>query len=126
MIPVTPRGAGTGLAAGAVPFWGDGHISGEDEQDSGDRPGQNFLLVEPGVTTGDEQRCAQDWAVYAGDPCSADSSFIGGNIANQCRGNKAVKYGVTAQHVFGLEVVFPNGDIAQLGGKTIKEVSDTV
>lgn len=124
-IPVTPRGAGTGLAAGAVPFLGGMVISLERMNKILEIDRDNlFLVVEPGVTTGDVQRCAQELGLfYAGDPCSADSSFIGGNIATNAGGNKAVKYGVTAQHVFGLEVVLPNGDIAQLGGKTIKEVS---
>ena len=70
------------------------------------------------------QRLAREEGfLYAGDPCSADSSFIGGNIATNAGGNKAVKYGVTSNHVYGLEVVLPKGDILNLGGKCLKDVT---
>ena len=124
-IPVTPRGAGTGLAAGAVPFYGGIVLSLERMNKIIELDQANmFMVVEPGVTTAEVQRCAQEAGLfYAGDPCSADSSFIGGNIATNAGGNKAIRYGVTGQHVFGLEVVLANGEIVNLGGKVIKEVS---
>lgn len=124
-IPVTPRGAGTGLAAGAVPFLGGMVLSLEKMNRIIELDRSNlFMVVEPGVTTAEVQCCAQEAGLfYAGDPCSADSSFIGGNIATNAGGNKAIRYGVTGQHVFGLEVVLADGQIVTLGGKTIKEVS---
>lgn len=124
-IPVTPRGAGTGLAAGAVPFLGGIVLSLEKMNKIIELDQANmFMVVEPGVTTAEVQRCAREAGLfYAGDPCSADSSFIGGNIATNAGGNKAVRYGVTGQHVFGLEVVLASGQIMNLGGKIIKEVS---
>lgn len=90
LIPVTPRGAGTGLAGGAVPMIGGIVLSLEKmnrilEIDHGNL----FMVVEPGVTTGDVQRRAQEEGyLYAGDPCSADSSFIGGNVATNAGGIK--------------------------------------
>lgn len=124
-IPVTPRGAGTGLAAGAVPFQGGIILSLEKMNKIQEVDLDNmFMVVEPGVTTAEVQKCAQEAGLlYAGDPCSADSSFIGGNIATNAGGNKAIKYGVTSHHVFGLEVVMATGEVALLGGKTIKETA---
>ena len=124
-IPVTPRGAGTGLAAGAVPFQGGIILSLEKMNKILEVDLDNmFMVVEPGVTTAEVQKCAQEAGLlYAGDPCSADSSFIGGNIATNAGGNKAIKYGVTSHHVFGLEVVMATGEVALLGGKTIKETA---
>ena len=124
-IPVTPRGAGTGLAAGAVPFQGGIILSLEKINKILELDLDNmFMVAEAGVTTAEVQRCAQEAGLlYAGDPCSADSSFIGGNIATNAGGNKAIRYGVTGHHVFGLEVVLASGEVALLGGKIIKEVS---
>ncbi|MFZ5642806.1 MAG: FAD-binding oxidoreductase [Bacillota bacterium] len=125
MIPVTPRGAGTGLAAGAVPMLGGIVLSLERMNKIIEIDRINlFMVAEPGVTTGDIQRTARDNGyLYAGDPCSADSSFIGGNVATNAGGNKAIKYGCTSRHIYGLEVVLPNGDITTLGGKCVKDVT---
>ncbi|WP_347488832.1 FAD-binding oxidoreductase [Desulfoscipio sp. XC116] len=125
LIPVTPRGAGTGLAGGAVPMIGGIVLSLEKmnrilEIDHGNL----FMVVEPGVTTGDVQRRAQEEGyLYAGDPCSADSSFIGGNVATNAGGNKAIKYGTTTKHIYGLDVVLATGEIITLGGKCVKDVT---
>jgi glycolate oxidase len=61
--------------------------------------------------------------LYAGDPCSGDISFIGGNVAENAGGNKVVKYGATGAHVLGLEAVLPDGSILTLGGKRRKDVT---
>ena len=126
MIPITPRGGGTGLAAGAVPLHGGIVLSLERMNKVIELDPQNlFMVLEPGVTTGEVQKLAREHNLfYAGDPCSADSSFIGGNVATNAGGNKAVKYGVTSRHVYGLEAVLPNGDIVQFGGKNIKDVTN--
>lgn len=83
LIPVTPRGAGTGLAAGAVPMLGGIVLSLENMNRILELDRENlFMVVEPGVTTGEVQKCAREGGYfYAGDPCSAESSFIGGNVA---------------------------------------------
>ncbi|NHM27467.1 FAD-binding protein [Desulfofundulus sp. TPOSR] len=125
LVPVTPRGAGTGLAAGAVPMLGGIVLSLERMNRILEVDKENlFMVTEPGVTTGEVQRTAQaEGYLYAGDPCSADSSFIGGNVATNAGGNKAVKYGTTSRHIYGVEVVLPNGDIVTLGGKCVKNVT---
>lgn len=125
MIPVTPRGAGTGLSAGAVPMLGGIVLSVERMNKILELDKENlFMVVEPGVTTGEVQKTAQEAGyLYAGDPCSADSSFIGGNVAENAGGNKAVKYGTTTRHVYGMEVVLPSGEITTLGGKCVKDVT---
>jgi len=125
MIPVTPRGAGTGLSAGCVPVFGGIVLSLERFSRVLELDTQNlFMVVEPGVTTGEVQRRAEDAGLfYAGDPCSAESSHIGGNIAENAGGNRAVKYGTTSRYVYGLEVVLPGGEIMTLGGKCVKDVT---
>lgn len=124
-IPVTPRGAGTGLAAGAVPVYGGIVLATEKMNKILELDRENmFMVVEPGVTTGEVQKlAAEEGCLYAGDPCSADSSFIGGNAATNAGGNKAVKYGCTSRHIYGIDVVLPGGDITTLGGKCVKDVT---
>ncbi|AEF95060.1 D-lactate dehydrogenase (cytochrome) [Desulfotomaculum nigrificans CO-1-SRB] len=125
LIPIVPRGAGTGLAAGAVPLNGGIVVSMEKMNKILELDTENlFMVVQPGVTTGEVQKTAKaNGLLYAGDPCSADSSFIGGNVATNAGGNKAVKYGVTSRHIYGLEIVMPNGDIVTFGGKNVKDVT---
>lgn len=124
-IPVTPRGAGTGLASGAVPFYGGIVLSLERMNEILEVDTENlFLVTEPGVTTAAVQQAARAAGLfYPGDPCSGDSSTIGGNIATNAGGNKAVKYGTTRQQVHGLEVVTPQGDIVTFGGKLVKNAT---
>lgn len=125
MIPVTPRGAGTGLSAGCVPMRGGIVLSLENMNQVIEIDRDNlFIVVEPGVTTGEVQRMAKEHGLlYAGDPCSSESSHMGGNLAENAGGNKAVKYGTTSRHVHGLEVVLPTGEIITVGGKCVKDVT---
>jgi len=125
LIPITPRGGGSGLAGGAVPMLGGMVLSLERMNKILEIDTENlFMVLEPGVTTGVVQKEAKVFNLfYAGDPCSADSSFIGGNVATNAGGNKAVKYGVTGRHVYGLEVVMADGDIVTYGGKNVKDVT---
>jgi len=83
-----------------------------------------MLTVEPGVITGELQRAVEAVGLfYPPDPASLDSCSIGGNIAENAGGPRAVKYGVTRNYVCGLEVVFPSGEIITLGGKMVKNVA---
>lgn len=124
-FPVTPRGAGTGLSAGCVPVFGGVVLSLERMNRVLEVDRVNlFMVVEPGVTTGEiQKRAREENLLYAGDPCSAESSLIGGNVAENAGGNKAVKYGTTSRHVYGLEVVLPTGELMKLGGKCVKDVT---
>ncbi|MDR1886202.1 MAG: FAD-binding protein [Synergistaceae bacterium] len=125
LIPVTPRGAGTGLSGGAVPAHGGIVLSLERmnriiEIDAVNRT----LTTEPGVITSEITRAARERGLfYAGDPCSGDISFIGGNVAENAGGNKVIKYGATGQHVLGLEAVLPDGRVVEFGGKRRKDVT---
>ena len=125
MIPVTPRGSGTGLSAGCVPMYGGIVMSMVRMNRIVEVDTSNlFIVVEPGVTTGEVQRKAREVGLlYAGDPCSAESSQIGGNVAENAGGNKAVRYGTTGRYVHGLEVVLPSAEVMTVGGKCVKDVA---
>jgi glycolate oxidase len=122
LIPVVPRGAGTGLACGAVPIYGGIVLSLERMNKILEVNANSlYMVVEPGVRTDAVQVAAKkENLFYAGDPCSGDSCFIGGNAATNAGGNKAVKYGTTRQQIYSLEVVTPLGEIVNLGGRLEK------
>ncbi|HNR63149.1 MAG TPA: FAD-linked oxidase C-terminal domain-containing protein [Thermotogota bacterium] len=124
-IPVTPRGAGTGLSGGAVPVFSGIVLSLERMNRILEFDKETLTItVEPGVVTDEIQKAAKSAGLlYAGDPCSSDASFIGGNVAENAGGNKVIKYGATGRHVMGLEVVLPDGNIVQFGGKRVKDVT---
>lgn len=125
LLPVVPRGAGTGLACGAVPVYGGIVISLENMNRILEVNVDNlYMVVEPGVLTDDVQKTAKSHGLfYAGDPCSGDSCFIGGNVATNAGGNKAVKYGTTRHQVYSIEVVTPLGKIVELGGRLNKNTT---
>ena len=119
-VPFVARGAGTGLSGGCLPSEGGIVISLmrmnrvlEVDYDN------QIAVVEPGLVN-----LHLSWAVgprgyyYAPDPSSQQACTIGGNIANNSGGPHTLKYGVTTNHVLGLEVVMPDGEIVWLGGKT--------
>src|ERR687887_1661490 len=119
-IPFVARGAGTGLAGGCLPAEGGLVISMmrmnrvlEMDYDN------QIAVVEPGLVN-----LHLSWAVgprgfyYAPDPSSQQACTIGGNIATNSGGPHTLKYGVTVNHVLGLEVVMPDGEIVWLGGRT--------
>jgi glycolate oxidase len=82
------------------------------------------LTTEPGVVTAEITKAARERGfLYAGDPCSGDISFIGGNVAENAGGNKVIKYGATGAHVLGLEAVLPDGSVVAFGGKRRKDVT---
>jgi len=125
MVPVTPRGAGSGLSGGAVPVCG-GIVLLVDRMNAileVDRENM-MIVVEPGVVANDINEHLKDHGLfYAGYPMSMETCFIGGNVAENAGGGKAVKYGVTSRYVLGLETVLPTGEIVELGGKLVKDVT---
>ncbi len=125
MIPVTPRGAGSGLSGGAVPIYGGIVIFVDRMNKIIELDRENIMIVvEPGVITSEINEHVKDYGLfYAGYPMSLETCYIGGNVAENAGGGKAIKYGVTSRYVLGLEVVTPTGEIVQLGGKLIKNVS---
>src|SRR5262245_57747000 len=119
-LPFVARGAGTGLSGGCLPAEGGivlslmrmNHVLEVDYDNQ-------IAVVEPGLVN-----LHLSWKVgpqgyyYAPDPSSQQACTIGGNIANNSGGPHTLKYGVTTNHVLGLEVVMPDGEIVWLGGKT--------
>ncbi len=124
-IPVTPRGAGTGLSGGALPVHGGIVMSFEKMNRILEIDEENLAVtVEPGVVTSEISRAAASRGLlYAGDPCSGDASFIGGNLAENAGGNKVVKYGATGAQALALECVLADGSITRFGGKRRKDVT---
>ncbi len=124
-IPVTPRGAGTGLSGGALPAFGGIVMSFEKMNRILELDEKNLTItVEPGVVTSEiSKTAAAHDLLYAGDPCSGDASFIGGNIAENAGGNKVIKYGATGAQVLALEVVLADGTLTWFGGKRRKDVT---
>jgi glycolate oxidase len=117
-IPFIPRGAGTGLSGGAIPLNREVIISLVRmkkllEVDFHNR----YAVVEPGfVNLKLTNSIVSQGYFYAPDPSSQYVCTIGGNVAENAGGAQCLKYGVTTNHVLGLEVVLPNGEIVWLGG----------
>ncbi len=121
-IPVTPRGAGTGLSGGALPQFGGVLISLERMNSIIDIDERNLqVTTEPGVITEVLQNAVKEKGLfYPPDPSSKGSCFIGGNIAENSGGPKAVKYGVVKDYVLNLQVVLPSGAIIWTGANVLK------
>ena len=122
LLPVTPRGAGTGLSGGALPHLGGVLLSTERLNKIITIDERNLqVITEPGVITEVLQESVKAKGLfYPPDPSSRGSCFIGGNIAENSGGPKAVKYGVVKDYVLNLEVVLPNGDIIWTGANVLK------
>jgi glycolate oxidase len=124
-VPVTPRGAGTGLSGGALPVQGGIVLTTSRLNRIIEIDRRNLMaVVEPGVITQVFQETVEaEGLFYPPDPASRGSCFLGGNLAECSGGPRAVKYGVTKDFVTGLEAVLPNGDIVRHGGKLLKNVT---
>ena len=120
-LPVTPRGGATGLCGGCVPVRGGIVLSLEKmnriiEIDLANQ----MAVVEPGVTLGDFSRAVEEAGLSFPPHPGDESAMIGGLIATNAGGSRAVKYGVIRNYVRGLEVVLADGRIVCLGGKLVK------
>ncbi|HAX18186.1 MAG TPA: glycolate oxidase subunit GlcD, partial [Actinobacteria bacterium] len=123
-IPVTPRGGGTNVSGGSVPWFG-GVVLCTTKMNRIVRIDKENLstTVEPGVVLQDlNMRLAKEGLFFPPDPQSFLGATIGGIIAENAGGPACVKYGVTKQYILGLEVVLPDGRITNLGGRTLKNV----
>ena len=124
-IPVTARGAGTNLAGGSVAVKGGivlvfTQMNKILEIDKANR----VAVVQPGVINMEFQKeLAKQGLYYPPDPGSMAVSTMGGNVAENAGGPRAVKYGVTKDYLLGVEVVLASGEILRTGGKTLKNVS---
>ncbi len=124
-VPVTPRGAGSGLSGAAVPIYGGILLSMEKMNRILEIDRDNLMaVVEAGVITNDlNLKAQQEGLFFAGYPMSFENCFIGGNVAHNAGGGRAIKYGVTGHHILGLEVVLPTGEIVNYGGKRVKDAT---
>jgi glycolate oxidase len=122
LIPVTPRGAGTGLAGAALPTHLGVVLSMERFNKILKIDELNLqATVEPGVITEVFQNAVKEKGLfYPPDPASRGSCFLGGNLAQNSGGPKAVKYGVTRDYVLNLEVVLPTGEVIWTGANVLK------
>ncbi|WP_173427704.1 FAD-binding oxidoreductase [Aneurinibacillus tyrosinisolvens] len=125
LIPICPRGQSTSLSGGPLPVKGGivldlsvmNDILEIDEEDL-------VAVVSPGVLTAAIHKAAEGKGLmYPPDPSSSHVSTIGGNLAENSGGPRGLKYGVTKDYVIGLEVITPQGEIIQTGGRTVKNVT---
>lgn len=121
-VPITPRSAGSNVACGAIPIYHGMVVELERMNQILTLDADNlYAVVQTSVITGQLQAEAKKHGLlYAGDPSSADSSQIGGNVANNAGGNKAVRYGTTRNQIYALKVVTPLGDIVEVGARLKK------
>ena len=124
-VPLIPRGAGTGLCGGAVAIEGgivvDLQLLNAIKEI---RPENMYCVVEPGVIYDKlNAKLANLGYMFPGSPGSAEAANIGGMVAANASGMRAVKYGATRDYVIGLEVVLPTGDVMRCGTKTVKNSS---
>ncbi len=120
-IPIVPRGSGTGLSGGSVPRKGGiivtfSRMGRMLEVDVANRR----AVVQPGMVNSDLSAAVAKHGLYfAPDPSSQRASTIGGNVAENSGGPHTLAQGVTVNHVTGLEVVLPSGEVIELGGKAL-------
>ena len=126
-VPVVARGAGTGLSGGAIAEHGGivvalTRMTGILEIDEVNR----LAIVEPGVVNIDLSAAASKYGLYyAPDPSSQKACTIGGNVAENSGGPHCLAYGVTTNHVLGMEVVLADGSVHWFGGKTREKLRAT-
>ncbi len=123
-VPVTPRSGGTGKVGGSVAAQGGIVLALEGMHELDVCPQDWAAVCGPGVVLGDLHRAAEaENCLYPPDPGSLATCQVGGTVATNAAGPSAVKYGATAGYVLGLQVVWPDGSIHRLGGRTQKRVS---
>jgi len=123
-MPVTARGNGTGLSGACIPTRGGIVLCFERMNRTLEIDTENYVaVVEPGVTLAElDEATAEHGLIYPIFP-GESSATLGGNMATNAGGMRAVKYGVTRHHVLGLEAVLADGQIIQTGGKLVKTSS---
>ena len=123
-VPFVARGSGTSLSGGSLPIQ-DGLVIALNRLNRILHldPAQRIAVVEPGVINLAVSRAAAPYGLYyAPDPSSQQICTIGGNVAFNSGGAHCLKYGMTANHVLGLKVVLPDGEVVELGGASLEGV----
>ena len=123
-IPVTPRGQGTGLVGGSVALHGGIMLNMSKMNNILELDEENLTLtVEPGVLLMEISKYVEARDLFYPPDPGEKSATIAGNINTNAGGMRAVKYGVTRDYVRGLELVLPNGEVIEVGGKVVKNSS---
>lgn len=124
-VPFTPCASRTGKSGGSLPLRGGVSVSLERMNRIRSISTEDLVAVaEPGVITGEFMRAVEEKGLfYPPDPNSLDSCSLGGNVAENAGGPRALKYGVTRDYVIGLEWVLPDGEVVRVGRQTIKGVA---
>ena len=124
-IAITPRGAGTGLSGGALAVQAGVCLDMRKMNKIIEIDTSNFqVTTQPGIITEELQDAVKEKGLfYPVDPASKGSCFIGGNVAENSGGPRAVKYGTVKDYVLNLEIVLPNGDIIWTGANTLKNAT---
>lgn len=124
LIPVVARGSGTGLVGASVPVYGGIMICMSKMNNILELDEENLTLtLEPGVLLMDINKYVEPFDLFYPPDPGEKTATIAGNINTNAGGMRAVKYGVTRDYVRGLEIVLPNGDILNVGGKVVKNSS---
>jgi glycolate dehydrogenase FAD-linked subunit len=120
-IPIVPRGAGTGISGGAIPISGGIIVSLTRMNRILEIDLKNRLaVVEPGVVNLELTKAVTPYGFfYAPDPSSQMVCTLGGNVAENAGGIHSIAYGATTNHILGLEVVLPDGEVIDIGGKSV-------
>ncbi|MFP2898641.1 FAD-binding oxidoreductase [Corallococcus sp. 4LFB] len=124
-VPFTPCGARSGKSGGSLPLKGGMAVSLERMNRIRSISTEDLTaVVEPGVVTGDLMKAVETQGLfYPPDPNSWEFCTLGGNVAENAGGPRALKYGVTRDYVIGLEWVMPDGEVLRVGRRTIKGVA---
>ncbi|MCK9481478.1 MAG: FAD-binding protein [Bacteroidia bacterium] len=122
LLPVTPRGAGTGLSGGSLPIFGGISLSLEKMNRIVEIDLHNLQArVQPGVINQTLREEVEKLGLfYPPDPASKGSCFLGGNVAHASGGPRAVKYGTTKDYVLNLQIALPSGELIWTGADTLK------
>ncbi|MCP4752795.1 MAG: FAD-binding protein [Proteobacteria bacterium] len=120
-VPYIPRGYGTNLSGGTVPTSGGLVIClSRFNRILAIRPDRRYAVVQTGVTNLELQNALAPLGFfYAPDPASQKVATLGGNVAENSGGPRCLKYGVTTNHILGMQVVLPDGEVVQLGGAAL-------
>ncbi len=124
-IPVTPSGARTGLSGGSLPVFGGVSLSLEKMNKILEIDKKNLqATVEPGLINEEfKKKLISEDLFYPPDPASMGSCMLGGNVAENAGGPKALKYGVTKDYVLNLEIVLPTGELIWTGANVLKNAT---
>ena len=121
MIPITPMGGKTGLVGGAIPIYGGIALSLERKNNDILVDEENIMVeVDAGVTMGDLYEAVEEKNLSLPIHPTTEDSFVGGTISTNASGENSLRHGLMRNYVKGIEVVLPNGEVINLGGKILK------